>query len=212
VDEHSPANSRPAWFASFLADRGTREPSPHTLKAYGQDFDGVAAIIVGDADAVSPMPLSGLRQFCITSARLKVGFGRGRTSSYRLPPCRLVATVATCFRRLDDRPCSRQSTAARPSPGIVSNTALWRSGLWCRTIRVPRRVRRPSSRSLRVVGLGRLWTATGVAEELPGFIPRVLRLDDVSLLRADETVFNAMVDGCRAQMLARGLAVDTIKV
>jgi len=29
-----------------------------------------------------------------------------------------------------------------------------------------------------------------VAEELPGFIPRVLRLDDVSLLRADETVFN----------------------
>ena len=51
-----------------------------------------------------------------------------------------------------------------------------------------------------------------MAEELPGFIPRVLRLDDVSLLRADETVFNAMVDGWRAQMLARGLAVDTIKV
>jgi hypothetical protein len=39
----------------------------------------------------------------------------------------------------------------------------------------------------------------------------VLRLDDVSLLRADETVFNTMVDGWRAQMLARGLAVDTIK-
>ena len=51
-----------------------------------------------------------------------------------------------------------------------------------------------------------------MAEELPGFIPRVLRLNDVSLLRADETVFNAMVDGWRAQMLARGLAVDTIKV
>ena len=59
--------------------------------------------------------------------------------------------------------------------------------------------------------MGALWTACGVAEELPGFIPRVLRLDDVSLLRADETVFNAMVDGWRAQMLARGLAVDTIK-
>jgi integrase/recombinase XerD len=56
-----------------------------------------------------------------------------------------------------------------------------------------------------------LRTATVVAEELPGFIPRVLRLDDVSLLRADETVVNAMVDGWRAQMLARGLAVDTIK-
>lgn len=50
-----------------------------------------------------------------------------------------------------------------------------------------------------------------MAKELPGFIPQVLRLDDVSLLRADDTVFTAMVDGWRAQMLARGLAVDTIK-
>ena len=50
-----------------------------------------------------------------------------------------------------------------------------------------------------------------MADELPGFIPQVLRLDDVSLLRADETVLNAMVDGWRAQMLARGLAVDTIE-
>jgi site-specific recombinase XerD len=50
-----------------------------------------------------------------------------------------------------------------------------------------------------------------MAEELPGFIPRVLRRDDVSLLRADETVYSAMMDGWRAQMLARGLAVDTIK-
>ncbi|TXH16319.1 MAG: site-specific integrase [Mycobacterium sp.] len=49
------------------------------------------------------------------------------------------------------------------------------------------------------------------AEELPGFVPRVLRSDDVSLLRADETVFEAMLDGWRAQMLARGLEVDTIK-
>lgn len=53
--------------------------------------------------------------------------------------------------------------------------------------------------------------AVGVAEEFPGFVPRALRLDDVSLLRADETVFNAMVDGWRAQVLVRGLAVDTIK-
>jgi integrase/recombinase XerD len=42
-----------------------------------------------------------------------------------------------------------------------------------------------------------------MADELPGFIPQVLRLDDVSLLRADETVFTAMVDGWRAQMLAQ---------
>jgi integrase/recombinase XerD len=45
-------------------------------------------------------------------------------------------------------------------------------------------------------------------EQLPGFIPHVLRRNDVSLLRADETVFTAMVDGWRAQMLARGLAVE----
>jgi hypothetical protein len=29
---------RPEWFAAFLADRGTRKPSAHTLKAYRQDF------------------------------------------------------------------------------------------------------------------------------------------------------------------------------
>ncbi len=47
--------------------------------------------------------------------------------------------------------------------------------------------------------------------ELPGFIPQILRQDAVSLLRADEAVMKAMLDGWRAQMLARGLAVDTIK-
>lgn len=49
------------------------------------------------------------------------------------------------------------------------------------------------------------------AEELPGFIPRALRADDVSLPHADETVFDAVLNGWRAQMLARGLEVDTIK-
>ena len=52
-----------------------------------------------------------------------------------------------------------------------------------------------------------------MVEELPGFIPQVLRRDDVALLRAGKRVFNAMVDGWRAQMLACGLlAVDTIGV
>ena len=31
--------TRPEWFAAFLADRGTRKPSAHTLKAHRQDFD-----------------------------------------------------------------------------------------------------------------------------------------------------------------------------
>ena len=28
-------SSRPEWFAVFIADRGTRKPSAHTMKAYG---------------------------------------------------------------------------------------------------------------------------------------------------------------------------------
>ncbi len=35
---------RPEWFAAFLADRGTRKPSAHTIKAYRQDFDAIAAL------------------------------------------------------------------------------------------------------------------------------------------------------------------------
>src|SRR5258708_26016459 len=40
--------ARPEWLAAFLADRGTRKPSVHTLKAYCQDFDAIAALIAGD--------------------------------------------------------------------------------------------------------------------------------------------------------------------
>jgi site-specific recombinase XerD len=35
----------PSFFTEFMADRGTRKPSPHTLKAYRQDFDAIAKII-----------------------------------------------------------------------------------------------------------------------------------------------------------------------
>jgi hypothetical protein len=31
---NTPDVSRPEWFAAFLADRGTRKPSAHTIKAY----------------------------------------------------------------------------------------------------------------------------------------------------------------------------------
>ena len=49
--------ARPEWFAAFLADRGTRKPSPHTLKAYRQDFDAITAIIVADDMDLSAMSL-----------------------------------------------------------------------------------------------------------------------------------------------------------
>lgn len=49
-------------------------------------------------------------------------------------------------------------------------------------------------------------------DELPGAAARLLRIEPgVSFLRAEERVFEAMLDGWRAQMLARGLATDTIK-
>ena len=48
ADDH-----RPEWFEQFLADRGTRKPSAHTLKAYRCDFDAIAALLAEDpADLV----------------------------------------------------------------------------------------------------------------------------------------------------------------
>src|ERR1700694_6011509 len=49
---------RPEWFAAFLADQGTRKPSPHTMKAYRQDFDAIAAFIVGDGHPIADIRLS----------------------------------------------------------------------------------------------------------------------------------------------------------
>jgi len=50
-----------------------------------------------------------------------------------------------------------------------------------------------------------------VVDRVPGFVPAVLRQPGVSLLRAEDAVFAAMVDGWRAQMLARGLTTQSIK-
>jgi integrase/recombinase XerC len=49
--------TRPEWFAAFLADRGTRKPSAHTIKAYRQDFDAIATLVAGDAAGVASMAL-----------------------------------------------------------------------------------------------------------------------------------------------------------
>ncbi len=49
-----------------------------------------------------------------------------------------------------------------------------------------------------------------MADSVPGFVPRLLSDPTVGLFRADERVFDAMLDGWRAQMLARGLTTETI--
>lgn len=48
-------------------------------------------------------------------------------------------------------------------------------------------------------------------ESVPGRVPEFLTTDGIGLFRADDRVFEAMLDGWRAQLLARGLTVDTIK-
>src|SRR6478735_9579995 len=73
-DAEQPDNierARPEWFAAFLADRGTRKPSAHTLKAYRQDFDAIATLVAGDADGVSQMSLGD-----ITTDSLRTAFAQ----------------------------------------------------------------------------------------------------------------------------------------
>lgn len=43
----------PGWFNEFLADRAIRKPSPHTLKAYRQDFEATAILV---ADTPEELP------------------------------------------------------------------------------------------------------------------------------------------------------------
>lgn len=50
-----------------------------------------------------------------------------------------------------------------------------------------------------------------MAGEVPGAVPRRLREGAVSLFRADERVFEGMVEGWRAQMLARGLVAASVE-
>ena len=51
-------NTAQQWFEQFLADRGTRKPSAHTLKAYRQDFDAIAALLAEDPQDLVRLPLA----------------------------------------------------------------------------------------------------------------------------------------------------------
>lgn len=48
-------------------------------------------------------------------------------------------------------------------------------------------------------------------KQIPGLVPEHFEADGVALINADERVFEAMVDGWRAQMLARGVTTDSIE-
>ena len=49
---------RPDWFHAFLTDRATREPSPHTLQAYRQDFDAIAVDVAGGRVRIASLSAS----------------------------------------------------------------------------------------------------------------------------------------------------------
>ena len=63
-----PAVVLPGWFADFLADRAIRKPSPHTAKAYRQDFEAIAVLMAGSGGAVSDLQIHGLTKDRVRSA------------------------------------------------------------------------------------------------------------------------------------------------
>jgi len=60
--------SRPEWFAALLDDRGARKPSAHTMKAYRQDFDAIAVLVVGGGEDLSSLSLGHLTTEAMRSA------------------------------------------------------------------------------------------------------------------------------------------------
>ena len=58
----------PEWFADFLADRATRKPSPHTTKAHRQDFEAIATLLTGTADAIADLRTNELTKVGLRAA------------------------------------------------------------------------------------------------------------------------------------------------
>src|SRR5262249_34888328 len=59
----------PAWFLEFLTDRAIRKPSPHTMKAYSQDFDAIATLLAG-----TPERVVDLRPDALTKEAMQTAF------------------------------------------------------------------------------------------------------------------------------------------
>jgi site-specific recombinase XerC len=63
------APAYPGWFTDFLADRAVRKPSPHTAKAYRQDFEAIATRV-----AATPAAVLDLRTSELTKDELRSAF------------------------------------------------------------------------------------------------------------------------------------------
>jgi site-specific recombinase XerD len=58
----------PQWFSAFLADRAVRKPSPHTAKAYRQDFTAIAELLAGGRAQVAQLSPADITRDAIRAA------------------------------------------------------------------------------------------------------------------------------------------------
>lgn len=58
----------PGWFTDFLADSAIRKPSPHTAKAYRQDFQAIATLVAGAAENVVQLEVTEINKTSLRAA------------------------------------------------------------------------------------------------------------------------------------------------
>jgi hypothetical protein len=58
----------PDWFLAFMADRAIRKPSPHTIKAYRQDFVVIATLLAGGPERVAQLAPDAITKDAIQTA------------------------------------------------------------------------------------------------------------------------------------------------
>jgi site-specific recombinase XerC len=63
-----PASAYPGWFDEFLAERAIRKPSPHTAKAYRQDFEAIATLVAGTGEDLPRLPATELTKHSLRAA------------------------------------------------------------------------------------------------------------------------------------------------
>lgn len=58
----------PPWFSAFLADRAVRKPSPHTAKAYRQDFAAIAELLPSERAQIAHLTPADITRDAIRAA------------------------------------------------------------------------------------------------------------------------------------------------
>jgi site-specific recombinase XerC len=58
----------PPWFSAFLADRAVCKPSPHTAKAYRQDFAAIAELLASDGAQIAHLTPADITRDAIRAA------------------------------------------------------------------------------------------------------------------------------------------------